>query len=319
MADTNVTLPLEEARTIARRGVEKTEDFGQRSTFVVVDDQGVVITVSRMDGTAPLSYPTARAKAHQAAVMRAPTGLFYELFKNDPLVFSAFQRLVREEVFPGPGALLVLKEGRVIGAFSTGLGIPPFAKFPGVDPMKLVVDGRPANGEDLTIAYALRRPYLGQHGDDMKRWIDAYGKPPEGQGIGYAEAPKATKQPELDAAIRMCDAAMAEAKRRKALVCVAVVDQSASVVQIDRMDNAAPMTPDAAIALAATAVNFRAPSTSAAKYPNLDALANVTSFKLLPVAGGLPIIKDGRLTGAIGVSGADPEECEAIARVAIGG
>lgn len=319
MADTNLTLSLEDARAITRRGVEKTEDFGQRSAFVVVDDQGILITASRMDGATPLSYVVARAKAHQSAVMRAPTGLLYELFKSDfGGIFAAFQRLVREDIFTGPGAQLILKDGRLVGALSTGLGIPPFAKFPGVDPMKLVVDGKPANGEDLTIAYALQRPYLPQHGDDMKRWIDAYGQPPEGQGVGFAEAPKAVKQPGLDAAISMCDAAMAEAKRRNAFVSIAVVDQAASVVHIDRMENAAPMTPDSATALAVTAVNFRAPSADAAKYPSLEALANVTSFKYLPAPGGLPIMKDGRLTGAIGVSGTDPEECEAIARVAIG-
>jgi uncharacterized protein GlcG (DUF336 family) len=102
-------------------------------------------------------------------------------------------------------------------------------------------------------------------------------------------------------------------------VSVVVVDRSADVIQVDRMDDAAPMTPDAAEALAATAVNFRAPSASAAKYPDLHALRSVTRYKYLPVAGGLPIVKNGRVTGAVGVSGADPKECEAIAGAAIGG
>lgn len=319
MTDTNPVLLLEEARAVARRAVEKAEDLERSGTFVVVDDGGVVITVSRMDGTGSLSYPVSRAKAYGAAVQREPSAAFAERFAHASAgIFSAFQQLTREAVFPGPGAQPILKDGRLIGAISTGLGVPPFVKFPGVDPTKLIVDGKPANAEDLCISYALRKPYSPQHGDDNKRWIDAYGKAPEGLGTGSSEAPKCTKQLALDAAMKMCDAAMAEARRRRALVSVVVVDRHADVIQIDRMDGAAPMTPDAAEALAATALNFHAPSTAAAKYPNLTALATVTPFKYLPVPGGLPLSENGRATGAIGVSGADPEECEAIARVAIG-
>jgi glc operon protein GlcG len=319
MTDTTPLLLLEEARAIARRAVDKAEDLGQRGAFVVVDDGGIVITASRMDGTGSLSYPVSRAKAYGAAVHREPSAAFAERFSHAFAgIFSAFQQIVRDAVFPGAGAQPILKEGRLVGAISTGLGVPPFVKFPGLEPMKLIVEGKPANAEDLCISYALRKPYSPQHGDDLKRWIDAYGKPPEGQGIGLAEAPRSTKQLDLDAAIRMCDTAMAEAKRRNAFVSIVIVDQHADVVQLDRMDNAAPMTPDAAEALAATAVNFRAPSSSAAKYPDLRALSRVTPFKYLPVPGGLPLVQSGRVTGAIGVSGADPEVCETIARVATG-
>lgn len=317
MRDMKSILSLEEARAVARRAIEKAEDLALRGTFVVVDDAGVVVTASRMDGAGSLSYPISRAKAYCAAVQRESSAVLAERFAHGFVgIFLAFAKIAREPVFPGPGAQPLIKEGRLVGAVSTS-GVPPFVKFPHLDPTKLVVDGRPANAEDLCISYALRRPYSPQHGDDLKRWIEAYGKAPERPGTGFSEAPKSTKQIELDAAIKLCDAAVAEAKRRKASVCVAVVDRGADVVQVDRMDDGAPMTPDAAEALAATALNFRAPSAAAAKYSDLQALANVTRFKYLPVPGGLPIVQNGRLTGAIGVSGADPQECDAIARVAI--
>lgn len=120
-----------------------------------------------------------------------------------------------------PGAQHVVRNGRIIGAVAEK-GVPPFVTFPGVDPVKLIVDGKPANDEDLCIAYALRKPYATQHAsmfDDEKQWLQAYGKAPEGRGTGLAPAPKATKQAELDAAIRICDAAIAEAKRRNARIC----------------------------------------------------------------------------------------------------
>ena len=37
------------------------------------------------------------------------------------------------------------------------------------------VAGRPANPEDLLIAYALGVPYVGQHGDDSTRWALRFG------------------------------------------------------------------------------------------------------------------------------------------------
>lgn len=319
MTDTRPILLLHEARAIARRAIEKAEDLGRSGTFTVVDEGGIVATASRMDGTGKMSYPVSRAKAYGAAVQREPSAhAAARSAQGNPALLTAIQQIIRQPSFPGPGAQIIFKEQRPVGALSTGLGVPPFVKFPGLDPMKLVIDGKPANAEDLCIAYGLRKPYESQHGDDNKRWLDAYGTLPQGQGTGFAESPKCTKQQELDAAIRLCDAAMAEAARRNVLISVVVVDSAADVVQVDRMDNAAPMTPDAAEALAVTAVNFRASSAEAAKYPDLQALAGVTSFKFLPVPGGLPLIDGGRVVGALGVSGADPKECEAIARVAIG-
>jgi uncharacterized protein GlcG (DUF336 family) len=197
--------------------------------------------------TGNLSYLISRAKAYGAAVQREPSAAFAERFSHAFVgIFMAFQQIARDAVFPGPGAQPVFKEGTLVGAISTGMGVPPFVKFPHLDPMKLIVDGQPANAADLCISYALRKPYSPQHGDDLKRWIDAYGNAPEGQGTGFAEPPRSAKQLELDAAISLCDAAMAEAKRRKTLVSVVVVDRSADVIQVNRMDDAAPMTPDAA-------------------------------------------------------------------------
>jgi uncharacterized protein GlcG (DUF336 family) len=187
-----------------------------------------------------------------------------------------------------------------------------------------VVEGQPANAEDMIISYALGTPYAPQHGDDMKCWFAAYGGPPDcGAGSGFAEAPPTTRQPALAAALRMADAAIAEKERREAriAVAVAVADRHGDVVRIDRMDDAAPMTPDAAEAVAVTAVNFRAPSGDVAKvardYPDLARLPEVARFKYLPVPGGRPVVAGGRTMGAVGVSSADPKECDAIARAAL--
>lgn len=316
MADT--PLSLHEARAIARRGIEKAEELNQSGAFVVVDRFGVIVTASRMDDARTMSYRISRAKAHLAAVQYHGTGEVYDMMMAVPkILLDQINALVSEPIFHGQGSQLIEKDGRIVGAVSTGAGIPPWVKFPGVDSSKLIADGKAANGEDLVVSYALDKPYAPQHGDDEPKWIKAYGEPPMGKGTAMDKAPEAAKQRELDAAIKLSDAAMAEAERRNVLISVVIVSEGGEVVQLDRMDGAAPMTPDAAISLAVTALNFQGSSALAADYPDLQGLGAATRLKFLAVPGGLPLVRNGRVCGGLGVSGTDPKACAEIAAIAM--
>ncbi|HEX3974305.1 MAG TPA: heme-binding protein [Stellaceae bacterium] len=311
-------LTLDDARKLIRRAVAKAEDLSASGAFVVVNDGGVPISASRMDRAGAFGIPVSRAKAFVAGAGHETSATFAGRQAGNFLgIFLSYQQLARDRVFPGPGAFLIRANGTIIGAMSTGAGIGPFVKWPGLsDPMKLVVDGKPANLEDLVISYALNEPYQPQHGDDAKRWIDAYGSLPSGTGTGLAEATAARKQTVLDTALRLSDAAMAEARRTQAAIAIAIVDRNGDVLQIDRMDDAPPMSPDIAEAVAVTAVNFQGPSERAAQ-PQFAHIIEAAPFKFLPLAGGLPI-KDGvRVVGGIGIGGSDPEMCAAIAAKAI--
>lgn len=312
-------LTLKEARAAVRRGIDKTEELLQRTSFVAVDRFGVVITASRMDGARVLSYRTSRAKAHLAAVQQFNPGELYDMAMSVPkILIDQMCNIVREPIFHGQGAQIIVKDEEFVGAISTGVGIAPMVQFPGVDPSKLIADGKAANGEDLVVSYAIGKVYSPQHGDDEAKWIRVYGKPPEGRGTAMDPAPKASKQTELDAAIRICDLAIAEAERRGLFVSIAIVDHGGEVIQLDRMDNATPMTPDAAIALAVTAMNFRGPSTLASAYPDIEGLAAATDRKFHAAPGGFALMRNGHVYGGIGVSGADPQACAEIARIAAG-
>jgi uncharacterized protein GlcG (DUF336 family) len=311
-------LGLDDARKLIRRAIAKAEDLGAAGAFVVVNDGGVPISASRMDRAGAFGIPVSRAKAYIAGAGRETSATFAQRQAGNFLgIFLSYQQLARDHIFPGPGAFLIRANSTVIGAISTGAGIGPFVKWPGLsDPMKLVVDGKPANLEDLVVSYALSEPYQPQHGDDNKRWTDAYGSLPSGVGTGLAEVPAARNQKALEAATILSDAAMAEATRRQTTIAVAVVDRNGDVLQLDRMDGAAPMSPDVAEAVAVTAVNFQAPSERAAQ-PQFAQLVAATPFKFLPLAGGSPIKDGARVVGAIGVGGGEPEVCAAIAAKAL--
>lgn len=311
-------LSLSDARATARRAIEKAYDLGQRATYVIMDRNGYIVTVSRMDGARMLSYRISRAKAHATAIYGASTGDLYDFNMSGPsILMEQIMSFAREPIFQGAGSQVIRnKDGALLGAITTGMGVAPFVQLPGVDPEKLTWEGQPANAEDLVMSYALRRPYTPQHGDDAANWIAAYGKLPETRGTGTDEAPPVTDLHELDNAIRLSDAAMAEARRRNVLISVVVVDEGGEVVQIDRMDGAAPMTPDISTALAVTAVNFEGSSANAAGY-DLAAMSNASNLKFLGMPGGLSLVRDGLTYGGIGISGTDPKICEEIAKAAV--
>jgi glc operon protein GlcG len=108
----------------------------------------------------------------------------------------------------------------------------------------------------------------------------------------------------LDAASRMAIAAQAEAAKNGWLVAVAVVDDGGNLLLFHRMDNAKLVAIDIAIRKAKTAVFFQG-DTKALELEvtkgGRTSLLPITDF--MPLEGGLPITVDGKIIGAIGVSG----------------
>ena len=108
----------------------------------------------------------------------------------------------------------------------------------------------------------------------------------------------------LDAASRMATAAQAEAAKNGWLVAVAVVDDGGNLLLFHRMDNAKLVAIDIAIRKAKTAVFFqgdtKALELEVTKGGRTSLLPNAD---FMPLEGGLPITVDGKIIGAIGVSG----------------
>jgi uncharacterized protein GlcG (DUF336 family) len=120
------------------------------------------------------------------------------------------------------------------------------------------------------------------------------------------------------------DAAIRAARDQGLRVSVAVVDEGGVLLQLDRMDGALLMGPDVATAKAVTALNFQRPTSAVAEIGRnnptlLSSLQQATQFAVVAVGGGMPIVRDGVVVGAIGVSGATAEQDEALARAALGG
>src|SRR5260370_4573778 len=113
-----------------------------------------------------------------------------------------------------------------------------------------------------------------------------------------------------DAAMNAVAAAEAEAKKNKWLMVIAVVDSGGRLVAFSRMDNAQLGSIDIAMGKATTANNLRRPTKAlqdlvAQGGANLRMLA---APGVTPLEGGVPIVADGKIIGAIGVSGAASDQ-----------
>lgn len=314
-------LSLATARSLLARAVDKTEALRQTGTFIVVDSSGSPVSVARMDGCAPGALAIVRAKAFGAAANGEPSASFAaRMAKFSPAVFASYQAVLRDQPFPGGGAMLVEKEGTALGAMATGLGIGPFVKLAGVEPSELIVDGKPANLEDLIISYALGIDYSPQHGDDMARWVDAYGGPPDPgiKGTGLSPAPRASAQARLGRAQAIADHIVGEAANKGARVAVAIVDAAGDVVTLDRMDGAAPMGVDVAAAVAVASVNFGVASGEIAAQKHysaaLDRLLATVPYPMLALPGGYPLGPQDEPAGGVGIHCHDLDLAQELAR-----
>ena len=139
---------------------------------------------------------------------------------------------------------------------------------------------------------------------DQPPGIPAYGPP-----IGLSDAKK------------LAAAAEAEALRNGWAVVICIVDSTGHVVLLERLDQAQYGSLELARAKAETALNFKRPTkvfedgvAGGGRNVRFLSVRNVCALE-----GGIPLYREGKIIGAIGISGAksteDAQVAEAAARV----
>jgi glc operon protein GlcG len=122
----------------------------------------------------------------------------------------------------------------------------------------------------------------------------------------------------LEGAKAIAAAGEAEARQREWRVAIAVVDPEGGLILFHSLDGTQPASQDIAMAKARTAARFKRPTKALE-----DAIAGGRTALLgvpwaLPLEGGVPVTLDGRIVGAIGVSGMASSEDGIIAAAALG-
>jgi len=139
-----------------------------------------------------------------------------------------------------------------------------------------------------------------------------------------APAPSAVALPygpaiTLDQAKRAMAAAELEAAKNSWQVAITILDSGGNLVMFHRVDNTQLSSATVSEGKARTALQFKRPSKALD-----DAIANGgAGMRLLalkditPLEGGLPIVVDGKIIGAIGVSGALSSQDSQVAKAAV--
>jgi glc operon protein GlcG len=123
----------------------------------------------------------------------------------------------------------------------------------------------------------------------------------------------------LDEAKRVMAAAEAEAERNGWPMVIAIVHTAGRLVMLHRMDQAQNGSLVIAPEKARTAVDFKRPTKALQ-----DAIAQggmhlrlLGAPNALPMEGGVPIIRNGEIIGAIGVSGMSSDQDAQVAETGI--
>jgi glc operon protein GlcG len=106
---------------------------------------------------------------------------------------------------------------------------------------------------------------------------------------------------------------VARARELGFLVAIAVVDDAGHLIACDRMDGALWVTPEIARAKANAAAGFRASTLDledrfTKRMLFADNVATLGDYAFVFGRGGVPVVEDGRVVGAVGVSGAVPAD-----------
>lgn len=116
---------------------------------------------------------------------------------------------------------------------------------------------------------------------------------------------------------RMITAARAEAQKNKWSVTVAVVDDGGHLLALERLDDCPPISAYIATEKARTAALGRRDTKNYEEMVNSGRTALITAPLLTSLEGGLPLVVEGKVVAAIGVSGVKPEQDAQIAAAGI--
>jgi uncharacterized protein GlcG (DUF336 family) len=121
----------------------------------------------------------------------------------------------------------------------------------------------------------------------------------------------------LERAKRLIAAAEAEAKKHDYLMAFAIVEPSGALVAFERMDGVQYGSLEVAQAKARSAALFRRPSKAFSDAVAAGRMGIMTLPGAVAIEGGVPIVVDGHIVGAIGVSGGSSEQDGAVAAAAL--
>ena len=107
----------------------------------------------------------------------------------------------------------------------------------------------------------------------------------------------------------LADACSAWAEQKNQVMAMAILDWGGNLIESHAMEGAAMNSIDTALLKAKSALRWRRPTSETNKMVRSGQNLAPTFMNDFPQPGALPIVVDGQVIGAMGVSGADGEKC----------
>ena len=107
----------------------------------------------------------------------------------------------------------------------------------------------------------------------------------------------------------LADACTVWAEKNKLIVATAVIDWGGNLIEFHAMEGAAANAIETALMKARSALRWRRPTSETNKMVRSGENLAPTFMDDFPQPGALPVVVNGQVVGAMGVSGADGEKC----------
>ena len=137
------------------------------------------------------------------------------------------------------------------------------------------------------------------------------------QGSGEIRLTRDVKVISSAGARALADACSAWAERNKLVVAMAVIDWGGNLIEFHAMEGAAANAIETALLKAQSALRWRRPTSETNKIVRTGENLAPTFMDDFPQPGALPIVLDGQVIGAMGVSSGDGERCAQAALDAV--
>jgi uncharacterized protein GlcG (DUF336 family) len=301
------TINLATAESIAEACEEGASAQGGGNSIMILDKAGNHVYMDRMDGLGYTNIITAEMKARTALIGRQPSKAYANLVSQDP---SRELGLLQLGYYPVSGGLPIVVNKQLIGAVGAG--------------------GFRANPvwNDEICAHAALVKVIGPSIPPLLEDVPGRPNPNPGKApvprFAAAAPPKTTlpvedvvggksasnvfdgNQISLAAAKKIARACRDWAASKGGTMSLYVLDTAGEFVHVERMDGVIPNDLSTALLKAQTALKTRQPtSIGAAQAQNNPPVLprNISNFNFLYVSGGIPIVVDGQMIGAVGVSG----------------
>jgi uncharacterized protein GlcG (DUF336 family) len=274
------------------------EILGFPSSVAVVDQGGFVIAAHSMDGGLPFTMEVAIDKAWTAAILGGPTQMLGRMTDPRQVLMPLDQLPLGQHGW----GLFTRYKGRICPIMG---GIPIRDKNMAVIGA-VGTSGCPSAEEDNRVSQACWSTMYDENPDYVP-FEEAEGDVEDNHSLTFPCAMRLTKR------------AFEEARKQKINISIAVARNSGLFLAVHRMNDTPMGTVEIARDKAWTAATFGIPTPDVSRYGvGKDAGASMNrsgdNERLTTIPGGLPLLRDGKMFGAIGISGGTPEQDLQIAR-----